>query len=185
MGNGCSGGFYLFRRSLKGITICYALLIGNAGFYRGLRPSNLQCWFFNNRSRSALKVVTICYALLISNAGLSRSRRSLKGLSICYAFLISNAGFNRSRRSLKEGNYLLRPSNQQCWFLPFQAKACGQQMLWFSRHVVRLERKVEVISAEGYLFRCSRYLFQPCLAAADDAAPAHHMHLLYSSFCSV
>ena len=108
-----------------------------------------------------------------------------RGVSICYAFLISNAGFNRSRRSLKEGNYLLRPSNQQCWFLPFQAKACGQQMLWFSRHVVRLERKVEVISAEGYLFRCSRYLFQPCLAAADDAAPAHHMHLLYSSFCSV
>ena len=40
-----SGGFYLFRRSLKGVTICYALLIGNAGFYRGLRPSNLQCWF--------------------------------------------------------------------------------------------------------------------------------------------
>ena len=38
----------------RGVTICYALLISNAGFYR---------------SRRSLKGVTICYALLISNAG--------------------------------------------------------------------------------------------------------------------
>ena len=29
-----------------------------------------------------------------------------------------------------------------------------------SRHIVHLERRVEFICAEGYLFRCSRHLFQ-------------------------
>ena len=88
------------------------------------------------------------------------------------------AGFYRSRNSL-----FLFPDLYLVPGAPDQLKRL-LKCRWFSRHAVHLERKVEVISAEAYLFQCSTHLFQAHLAAADDAAPAH-MHLLYSSLCSV
>ena len=61
-----------------------------------------------------------------------------RGITIWYALLISNAGFYRSRTSLKGGLYLIRPSDQQCWFLPRRSLKGGlylirpsNQQCWF------------------------------------------------------
>ena len=54
------------------------------------------------------------------------------------------------------------PRGAHAFFPMARASLPGDSLLskfWFSRHAVHLERRVEVISAEGYLLQCSRHLF--------------------------
>ena len=101
----------LFERGRAPLVHFYRRPTGSASRLRELSQRLKLMFFFVFKKLTAQKQ---CRRFFEGAAGAYRSRRSLKGVTICYALLISNAGFYHSRRSLKGGNYLLRPSNQQC-----------------------------------------------------------------------